>query len=155
MGGEQVHQPLWPEGPRPGIDRPLTFSNWPLSSLAELTHLRMRLRDELQAVDAGGPVDGDDVDRLLLAVEELASNSLKYGRPPVTVTLSSFAEGWLIDVTDTAADRPPTPAVDRDPAYGGLGLALVAQLSTAHGWYTEAAACKHVWAFLARVRTER
>ena len=150
-----MHQPLWPQRTRPGIDRPLASSNWPLSTLAELTQLRMRLRDELQAIDAGGPVDGDDVDRLLLAVEELASNSLNHGRPPVTVTLSSSAEGWLIDVTDTAADRPPTPAVDRDPAHGGLGLALVAQLSTAHGWYTEAAACKHVWAFVARGLTER
>lgn len=126
-----------------------------MSSPSELTHLRIRLRDEIFPADPLGPIQDDDVDRLLLAVEELASNSLRHGRPPVTITLTSTADGWLIDVTDTATDRPPTPALDRDPSHGGLGLPLIAQLCTAHGWYAEAAACKHVWAFLARTSIGR
>ena len=38
--------------------------------------------------------------------------------------------GWLLDLSDEAPERPPVPAVDRDPALGGMGLHLVAQLST-------------------------
>jgi hypothetical protein len=41
----------------------------------------------------------------------------------------------------------PTPAVDRDPANGGMGLHLVARLAVAHGWYVDGH-CKHVWACL-------
>ena len=150
-----MHHPFWPEGPRPSIDGAFATQQWPLSAPAELTRLRMRLRDEILPSDAHGPFDDDDVDRLLLAVEELASNSLRHGRPPVTITLTSTAHGWLIDVTDTAIDRAPTPALDRDPSHGGLGLPLVAELCSAHGWYAEATSCKHVWAFLARGLTDR
>ena len=48
---------------------------------------------------------------------------------------------------DRAPETMPTPAVDRDPAQGGLGLHLVARLSVAHGWYVDDGA-KHVWACL-------
>ena len=41
----------------------------------------------------------------------------------------------------------PAPAVDRDPAKGGMGLHLVAELAVAHGWYVDGMA-KHVWACL-------
>ena len=90
----------------------------------------------------------DAVEAVLLAFEELASNGLRHGRPPVRVTVSQDDAGWLIDVTDAATDRTPTPAVDRDPAQGGLGLYLVARLSAAHGWWDEAGRRKHVWAFV-------
>ena len=39
------------------------------------------------------------------------------------------------------------PAVDRDPALGGMGLHLVAQLSTAYGWEGRPGR-KHVWVLL-------
>jgi hypothetical protein len=55
--------------------------------------------------------------------------------------------GWLLDVSDEAPDRPPIPAVDRDPALGGMGLHLVAQLSSDYGW-EERPGRKHVWARL-------
>ena len=42
----------------------------------------------------------------------------------------------------------PAPAVNRDPSEGGLGLYLIAELATDHGWYVTAGA-KHVWAVLA------
>lgn len=56
-------------------------------------------------------------------------------------------DGWLIDVSDGAADQGPLPAVGRDPALGGMGLHLVAELTAGHGWATIASR-KHVWAYL-------
>ena len=64
-------------------------------------------------------------------------------RSPSTAT----GAGWLLVVSDASTERPPSPAVDRDPATGGLGLYLVARLATAHGWIA-ASGRKHVWACL-------
>jgi len=113
---------------------------------AELTAARVRLAGVLAD---GPPADDEDVERLLLAFEELSSNGFRHGGPPVEVTVSRTGEGWLIVVTDAAAGTPPTPAVGRDPARGGLGLHLVARLSAAFGWSVQAGH-KHVWAFVHR-----
>jgi hypothetical protein len=86
-----------------------------------------------------------DVDELLLVYEELTSNGLRHGRSPVFVRVVATGDGWLVDVTDAAVDHPPVPAVDRDPADGGLGLHLVARLCQAHGWIVHDGR-KHVWA---------
>jgi hypothetical protein len=59
----------------------------------------------------------------------------------------------LLDLSDEAPDRPPIPAVDRDPALGGMGLHLVAQLSTTFGW-EERPGRKHVWARLPSGKSE-
>jgi hypothetical protein len=40
----------------------------------------------------------------------------------------------LLEVSDAAGDRPPSPAIGRDPACGGRGLHLVADVCDAHGW---------------------
>ena len=85
---------------------------------------------------------------MLLAFEELASNGLRHGRPPVHVTVTATRAGWLLEVSDAADDRPPTPAVGRDPVHGGLGLHLVARLCTTHGWIPRNGR-KHVWAHVA------
>ena len=61
------------------------------------------------------------------------------------VVVTTTDRGWLIDVSDAATDRPPTLAVGRDAAQGGLGLYLVARLSAAHGWMVQDDR-KHVWA---------
>ena len=50
------------------------------------------------------------------------------------VTVTAGLDGWLLEVSDAAADRPPTPAVGRDAAEGGLGLYLIARLCAVHGW---------------------
>jgi anti-sigma regulatory factor (Ser/Thr protein kinase) len=63
------------------------------------------------------------------------------------------SNGWLLDLSDEAPDRPPVPAVDRDPALGGMGLHLVAQLSTDFGWERRPGR-KHVWAKLPSGRAE-
>jgi anti-sigma regulatory factor (Ser/Thr protein kinase) len=86
-------------------------------------------------------------ERLVLAFDELASNALRHGENPVVATVVAGSGGWLLDVSDRDPETMPTPAVDRDPAQGGLGLHLVARLAVAHGWYVDGGN-KHVWACL-------
>jgi len=118
---------------------------WQLSRPAELTAARGRLRDELTGDALPDGAGADDVDRLLLAFEEMASNVIRHGGPPVMVTVTGTAGGWLVSVSDARPDQPPTPAVGRDPAFGGLGLHLIAQLCAGHGWAVIGRR-KHVWA---------
>jgi anti-sigma regulatory factor (Ser/Thr protein kinase) len=86
-------------------------------------------------------------DRLVLALDEMASNALRHGGGNVRAAVRRAESAWLLEVSDAATDQPPTPAVGRDPSEGGLGLYLIAELSSAHGWYLEDGA-KHVWAVL-------
>jgi anti-sigma regulatory factor (Ser/Thr protein kinase) len=120
---------------------------WDLASLAELPATRAALRSRLGTV--GFPIPDEDTagERLVLAFDELASNALRHGECPVVATVVAGSGGWLLDVSDRAPETMPAPAVDRDPARGGLGLQLVARLSVAHGWYVDGG-CKHVWACL-------
>ena len=120
---------------------------WDLGTVAELPAARASLRDRLG--DVGFPDSGDDPssERLVLAFDELASNALRHGESPVVATVVAGSGGWLLDVSDRAPEVMPAPAVDRDPAQGGMGLHLVARLSVAHGWYVDGC-CKHVWACL-------
>jgi anti-sigma regulatory factor (Ser/Thr protein kinase) len=141
-----VTPPLWGRARPPEL--PTEVFGCDVTTAAELTLSRGRLHREVLRRSIPREADEEDVDRLLLAFEELTSNGLRHGRPPVRVTVSQDDEGWLIDVTDAAPDRTPAPAVDRDPAQGGLGLYLVARLSATHGWWDEAGRRKHVWAFV-------
>jgi anti-sigma regulatory factor (Ser/Thr protein kinase) len=135
----------WPLRPLP--DGRGEVWRWQLKEVAELPAARAGLRGRLSGV--GFPCDPDDpaAERLVLAFDELASNALRHGASPVSATVIAGSGGWLLDVSDHAPDALPTPAVDRDPAQGGLGLHLVARLSVAHGWYVDNGA-KHVWACL-------
>lgn len=135
----------WPLQPMP--DGRGEVWRWDLTAIADLPTARAGLRCRLHEV--GFPRDPDDtaVDRLVLAFDELASNALRHGERPVVATVVAGSGGWLVDVSDRAPDSMPTPAIDRDPALGGLGLHLVARLSTSHGWYVDDGT-KHVWACL-------
>jgi anti-sigma regulatory factor (Ser/Thr protein kinase) len=117
----------------------------PLTTVADVTAARLRLRAEL----AGTWRTGEPEDDVLLAFEELASNALRHGGRPVRVTVAATSSAWHIEVSDSAPHRPPVPAVGRDAAEGGLGLYLVARLSSAHGWWSDGER-KHVWARLPR-----
>ncbi|WP_299951903.1 ATP-binding protein [uncultured Modestobacter sp.] len=121
--------------------------NWTIARPAELTGARRELSRSLAAVPLPSGADEDDVERLLLAFEELTSNGLRHSGAPIQVRVDSCDGGWMVDVSDALPDRPPVPAVDRDPALGGLGLHLVARLSAAFGWTADGAR-KHVWAAL-------
>ncbi len=123
---------LWAQRPRPSPGPgTATVGRWEPTSPADLTAHRRQLSAALRD-DAGA--DEFAVERLLLVFEELASNAVRHGRAPVTVTVTAGPDGWLLEVRDAATDRPPTPATDRDAAEGGLGLHLVARLAAAHGW---------------------
>ena len=115
---------------------------WDLSEIAELPRMRAELRELL-----GDGADAELRDRLVLALDEMASNALRHGGGSVRAAVRRAESAWLLEVSDAAADQPPTPAVGRDPSRGGLGLYLIAELSSAHGWYVEGGA-KHVWALL-------
>jgi anti-sigma regulatory factor (Ser/Thr protein kinase) len=128
-------------------DRAEVVWRWEISRPAQLTAARGALRNDLAGDGLPEGADADDVDRLLLAFEELASNGLRHTGQPVTVAVTGTARGWLINVSDARPDHPPVPAVDRDPAFGGLGLHLIARLAASHGW-TPIGGRKHVWACL-------
>jgi anti-sigma regulatory factor (Ser/Thr protein kinase) len=121
--------------------------HWEISRPAQLTAARGALRDDLTGDTLPANADAGDVDRLLLAFEELVSKGLRHTGQPVTVTVTGTDRGWLINVSDACPDHPPVPAVDRDPAFGGLGLHLIARLASTHGWATRGPR-KHVWACL-------
>src|SRR3954453_15838741 len=134
----------WPQRPpEPVTDLAARWEGTP-GTPADLCWIRRELRAAIR--HRPWPTSSEaDLERLLLFVEELASNGLRHGRPPVRVVVTADSTGWLLEVSDAAADRPPALARDRDPAAGGLGLPLVAGLSVAHGW-TMRGGRKHVWA---------
>ena len=135
----------WPLRPLP--DGRGEVWRWHLGTVAELPAARSGLRGRLSEVGLPELADDSAAERLVLAFDELASNALRHGGRPVVATVVPGTGGWLLDVSDRDAQTLPTPAVDRDPAQGGLGLYLVARLSVAHGWYV-AQGYKHVWACL-------
>lgn len=124
---------------------------WEIHRSAELTRARTDLRARLGARSLPDVAGTEDVDRLLLMFEELTSNGLRHGGAPIRVRVTATDDGWLVDVSDARPDTPPVPAVERDPAHGGLGLHLVARLSARYGWAVVGPR-KHVWAWLGRKR---
>ncbi len=134
----------WKQRPPPRLGGPT--GQWDLATPADLHFVRAEVR---QLVDAKSVVmDDARCERFLLAVEELASNGLRHGGLPVRARVVAAPEGLLIEVSDSAPERAPESALGRDPALGGLGLFLVARLTTTHGWLIDAGR-KYVWAYCA------
>lgn len=140
-----MSRPVWPLRPLP--DGRGEVWRWRLRTLAELPAARSDLRGRVGAVGLHQDAEAEAAEQLVLAFDELASNGLRHGESPVVATVVAGSGGWLLDVTDAAPDAMPAPAVDRDPAQGGLGLHLVARLAVAHGWFVDEGS-KHVWACL-------
>ena len=141
-----AHQ--WDRRPVPAVaGGEYAVREWELRSPIDLTVSRGQLRDAALGTPPSARIDFDDLQRLLLAFEELAANGLRHGRAPVQVRVVGTTEGWLIDVSDADVNRPPTPLSGPDPAHDDFGLFLAAWLCPSHGW----SVCgdrKHVWACL-------
>ncbi len=135
----------WPQSPVPDV--PGDVWRWQLPSVHDASRVRMDLRARLAHPSLTSSSTEDAREGLLLAFEELASNALRHGGGAVEAVIVATAEGWVLSLSDEAVDRPPVPAVDRDPALGGMGLPMVAQLSVDHGWSVDDDR-KHVWARL-------
>ncbi len=135
---------VWQEH-RPPSARPLW--HWAPTSLADLPPIRRELRDRLARHSAAGTPAVADPDMFVLAVDELMSNALRHGRTPVEVDIGRTDDAWLLTVCDRAVEDPPRPALDRDPALGGMGLGLVAHVALGEGWYATDTG-KHVWVLL-------
>lgn len=130
--------------PSPGSGAVVVGSWAPLSPMDVTLH-RQHLAEALRGAPGSAGADEDALERLLLAFEELVSNGMRHGRAPVRAAVTAFDGCWLLEVSDADVDRPPTPAVGRDPASGGLGLHLVARICRAHGWQPDGTR-KTVWA---------
>jgi anti-sigma regulatory factor (Ser/Thr protein kinase) len=143
----QVAGPVWPSSSPPSAEPLLA---WNLRDIAELPRVRAQLRRHTStATDSETPAQADLRDQLILALDEMASNALRHGGGEVQAAVRKTADAYLIEVSDQAVSSPPAPAVGRDPSEGGLGLYLIAEMATAHGWYVSNGH-KHVWALLPR-----
>jgi anti-sigma regulatory factor (Ser/Thr protein kinase) len=123
--------------------------SWELDDIAQLPSVRADVRRFAGVREAGDAAAADVRDQLVLAFDEMASNALRHGGGRVRAAVRLTGDAYLIEVSDQATTEPPAPAVGRDPSEGGLGLYLIAELATAHGWYVHDGA-KHVWALLPR-----
>ncbi|GAA4301499.1 ATP-binding protein [Klenkia terrae] len=126
---------------QPSVSTTGLLGVWTLATVAELPQVRAELRRQL----AAGTADPDAAGELVMLADELASNGLRHGSPPVQMTVSTTATGWLVMVTDGAGTRAPAEAVGRDPALGGLGLHMVAAMGEDGGWFPDRGR-KTVWA---------
>ncbi|CAA9213174.1 MAG: hypothetical protein AVDCRST_MAG52-118 [uncultured Blastococcus sp.] len=148
----QAAEPVWPSATPPPADPALS---WDLREIGELPRVRAELRSHAVAHPVrssglfGGERAADLRDQLILALDEMASNALRHGGGRVRAAVRLTTDAYLIEVSDQAASAPPSPAVGRDPSEGGLGLYLIAEMSTAHGWYVSDGN-KYVWALLPR-----
>ncbi|MGY1640271.1 ATP-binding protein [Geodermatophilus sp. SYSU D00703] len=138
-------QEPWPHTAVPSL--PGDVWHWALDTMHVVSRVRADLRARIAHPSVCSSSTEDARDGLLLVFEELASNALRHGGGAVRALVVAGTDGWLLDLSDEAPDRPPVPAVDRDPALGGMGLHLVAQLSTEYGW-EQRPGRKHVWARL-------
>jgi two-component sensor histidine kinase len=119
-----------------------------LHSLGQLSQLRARLRSTLTgSATVRHPEREHWSERLVLIADELTSNALRHGAPPVATALSRSADRWMVAVSDASTHVPPAPATGRDPGLGGFGLYLVADLSAAHG-FDRVHDEKSVWAVI-------
>ena len=114
--------PVWPSASPPPATPAL---RWELRDVAELPSVRAALRRHAATrAEADADADADARDQLILALDEMASNALRHGGGRVRASVRLTPEAYLIEVSDSAASAPPSPAVDRDPSEGGLGLYL-------------------------------
>src|SRR4051812_15107926 len=153
-GERRMSEEIWAVQAPPPVSAGATLlGRWEPATSADLTAHRLQLAAALHGGSRPTVAVDGAVERLLLAFEELASNALRHGRQPIRVEGTAADGFWLLDVSDAAVDQPPTPAVGRDAARGGLGLYLVASICTAHGWVVDRGR-KHTWGCIDYTRVE-
>ncbi len=123
---------------------------WPVGAAGETPRLRSRelvvddmselsgLRHELQELLEAAGVDTSVVDEMTLAVEEVASNGIRHGRPPVQVALSHEPRRLECAVIDqgpgfdwaSVTDRPPDDFLGEGRFGLRLAQALCDELTT-------------------------
>ena len=136
----------WPSSPPPPA---ADGWHWDLTAVSELPGVRAEQRRGLAQESSGDPAAEELDEAVVLAFDEMASNALRHGGGGVRARVQRTPDAWLIEVRDSAAQRPPEPAVGRDPSKGGLGLYLIAEMADDHGWHL-ADGQKSVWALLPR-----
>jgi two-component system, NarL family, response regulator DevR len=148
VASSQTPEPgTWTRTPRPAPSPGApVLGRWNPTRAADVTAGRRQLGAALHDGARPAVATEDGVERLLLAFEELVSNAVRHGRSPIEVVVTAIGDCWLLEVTDAADGTPPIPDLERDAALGGLGLALVARLSVAHGWEPLGDGRKVVWA---------
>ncbi|MCW2582836.1 MAG: putative signal transduction histidine kinase [Klenkia sp.] len=135
----------WVMTPPPAGD---TLWTWTPAGLEELATVRRVFRATLTGDVLPGPaLSADRVEESVLALDELMSNGLRHGRPPVHVEVRAADAGLLLLVSDRAAGSPLMPTSTRDPSLGGMGLGMVAHVATACGWVPQDDV-KTVWALM-------
>ena len=148
MPGSQTSDPeAWARSPRPArpVDA-LTLGRWSPARAADVTAGRLQLCAAVHDGMRPSRATEAAVEQLVLVFEELVSNAVRHGRPPIEVVVTATSDCWVLEVCDFADGLLPTPDPQRDPALGGLGLALVARMSAAHGWEPLGDGRKAVWA---------
>ena len=75
-------------------------------------------------------IDRPTADAARNIVTELVSNAVRFGRPPIRVTVDQQPSGLRIEVADGGAG---TPAPRTPDARGGWGLEIVGRLAPRHG----------------------
>jgi anti-sigma regulatory factor (Ser/Thr protein kinase) len=88
------------------------------------------------------------VDRVVLVVSELVTNSLRYGRPPLRLDLHRLRSGVRIDVHDTVPQEPSLQgrAAVEDDRESGRGLLIVSAVADEVGVEQVPGDGKHVYA---------
>lgn len=92
---------------------------------------------------------GDLTDELLLIVSELVTNAVRYGAPPVRVSITADSRSVTVGVVDASGVLPVARAADAD-AESGRGLLLLSLLSAEHGVRPQPPG-KVVWVSLPRL----
>jgi anti-sigma regulatory factor (Ser/Thr protein kinase) len=88
------------------------------------------------------------VDRVVLVVSELVTNSVRYGRPPLRLDLRRLRGCIRVDVHDTVPEEPvlhERPAVG-DDRESGRGLLIVSAVADEVGVEQVPGDGKHVYA---------
>ncbi|MEU4427685.1 ATP-binding protein [Actinoplanes sp. NPDC024001] len=119
---------------------------WVLNSQEELRGLRLALQQALSDYTSTAIERLADVpDRMVLVATELATNAIKYGRPPTEVRLLHTDDQFVVEVVDGDVSTVPELVDTRPVNAGGRGLLIAQSFSLNVGWYATETT-KNVWA---------